>query len=587
MTQGQDMVKTGSLRFGVMCNGTVFRRWQAEALTRLIDHGHRPALLIVDARETSEKPLFLRLLRKRWGTALFFFIDRRIFSPTEKDPVNLEKELSGVASIRCKVVKRGVSEYFAEDDLNTVRDYRLDFILRFGFGIIRGDILSAAGYGVWSFHHDDEMIYRGGPPGFWEIYRGDPVSGAVMQRLTERLDGGIVLKKGYLKTVMHSWRESHGRLLEVSSAWPALVADELASGAGNGDAGRFSAGAAPSLTVAPLYRVPGNLKMINFLLKIFRNRILFHYRRLMQMEIWNVGMIEKPIHELALGGERLRDEDIRWLPEIRKAGYLADPFGYVAAGRLHVLAEDYSYRSGRAGISEVVFSTHPDGVVEADHHLSYPYVVEHEGEIYCLPESSQAPAITLYRKDKATGQFTPHRTLLVQPGAVDPTLISYHDRWWLFLTTKEHSNTHLYLFYSRDFHGEFLPHRLNPVKIDVRSARPAGTPFSHEGALYRPAQDCSVTYGGRIAVNRVLKLTPDEFLEETVGYIEPPAGSIYRKGIHTISKAGGYTLIDGKRYVISLQHLFRNILRPSRFSKPGRSEPGRSFFPAGKEANDA
>jgi len=161
--------------------------------------------------------------------------------------------------------------------------------------------------------------------------------------------------------------------------------------------------------------------------------------------------------------------------------------------------------------------------------------------------------------------------LLAQPGAVDPTLVFYRDRWWLFFTERKHSNTHLCLFHSPDLEGEFLPHRLNPVKTDVRSARPAGTPFIHEGILYRPAQDCSVTYGGRIAVNRVLKLTPDEFLEETVRHLEPPAGSIYRQGIHTISKAGDFTLIDGKRYKWSFMFLIREIFRPSRFSKPGRS----------------
>ena len=43
---------------------------------------------------------------------------------------------------------------------------------------------------------------------------------------------------------------------------------------------------------------------------------------------------------------------------------------------------------------------------------------------------------------------------------------------------------------------------LAAVKTDVRSARPAGTPFVYQGELYRPAQDCSRTYGGSIVIHR-------------------------------------------------------------------------------------
>ena len=40
------------------------------------------------------------------------------------------------------------------------------FMLRVGFNIIRGEILNVPKYGVWSFHHDDEVKYRGGPAGY-------------------------------------------------------------------------------------------------------------------------------------------------------------------------------------------------------------------------------------------------------------------------------------------------------------------------------------------------------------------------------------------------------------------------------------
>jgi len=57
--------------------------------------------------------------------------------------------------------------------------------------------------------------------------------------------------------------------------------------------------------------------------------------------------------------------------------------------------------------------------------------------------------------------------------------------------------TKLRVWFADDLLGSWCPHPGNPVKPDIRSARPAGTPFVHDGALYRPAQDCSRTYGAR------------------------------------------------------------------------------------------
>ena len=250
--------KPSAMRFGVLCNGTVFQQWQANAILELKNHGHQPALLIIDARSVPKTSLLTRILHKKWSTFLFTFLENRIFQPPAKLPVDLYQELIGVAALKCQVYKKGHSEYFQTEDVTTIRDCKLDFILRFGFNIIRGEILSAARFGVWSFHHDDEMIYRGGPPGFWEIFNGDPVTGAIMQRLTDKLDGGIILKKGYLKTIMHSYRENLNQLLTVSSDWPALVAGELSHNLTDNDQDVPLSAALASVTAAPVYRIPGN-----------------------------------------------------------------------------------------------------------------------------------------------------------------------------------------------------------------------------------------------------------------------------------------------------------------------------------------
>ncbi|MFP3900239.1 MAG: hypothetical protein ACLFXM_05250, partial [Acidimicrobiia bacterium] len=104
----------------------------------------------------------------------------------------------------------------------------------------------------------------------------------------------------------------------------------------------------------------------------------------------------------------------------------------------------------------------------------------------------------------------------------------------------------LHVWHAADLVGPWSPHRRNPVKMDVRSARPAGTPFVVDGVLHRPAMDNSRTYGGRVVINRVVELTPDTF-EERPAAVVPPFPGPFGRGIHTLAAAGPVTIVDGKR----------------------------------------
>ena len=560
MQPNPEIEKPSSLRFGVMCSGTVFQRWQADALLELMAKGHQPVLLITDPRTPPRISRMKNLLKRDWRVILFTFLENRLFKPGARQPADLSREMPGIKRLECRVRQQGYSEYFEDQDIAAIRNCNLDFILRFGFNIIRGDVLTAARYGVWSFHHDDEVKYRGGPAGFWEIFNGDPVNGAILQQLTGKLDGGIILKKGYLKTIHHSYRGNLEQLYSVSASWPAMIADMIAV--------RGVAPFVKSETSAPVYKLPGNGNMILFLLKLFRNKVAFYYAGLFRPEVWNIGVVDLALPEIALGRVILKNSDIRWFSRVAGGTYLADPFGFIGHDGLHILAENFSYADRKAVISEFIVPpghkpscpvpATPSIVIGTGCHLSYPFVVEHEGEVYCLPESCQSGILTLYRRDKATGGFSVDRVLLDNIQAVDPTLFFYEGLWWLSLTPKKHSNSHLCLYYSIDFGGPYLPHTSNPVKIDVRSTRPAGTPFVYKGTLYRPAQDCSVTYGGRTVINKVVVLTTSQFAEEQANVVEPVPGSFWN-GLHTLSAVGTFTVLDGKRYRFN-RHFFMSQL---------------------------
>jgi hypothetical protein len=114
--------------------------------------------------------------------------------------------------------------------------------------------------------------------------------------------------------------------------------------------------------------------------------------------------------------------------------------------------------------------------------------------------------------------------------------------------------------YSNALSGPWRPHEGNPVKIDIRSSRPGGTPFRVGDELYRPAQDCSRTYGGALVVNRVKVCTPTHYEEEAVATLRPDPAGLYPDGVHTLSFGNGYAAVDGKRisyHPVMLFHKFR------------------------------
>ena len=118
------------------------------------------------------------------------------FEPVDVTSLVRDADLFRVTPLRTRFVDR-----FRPEDVQRVRDAHPDVMLRFGFRIVKGDILGVAPlHGMWSLHHDDNRSYRGGPALFWEIYERNPESGTILQILTDALDGGKVLYRSIAAT---------------------------------------------------------------------------------------------------------------------------------------------------------------------------------------------------------------------------------------------------------------------------------------------------------------------------------------------------------------------------------------------------
>lgn len=528
-----------TLRVGIMCGGTTLRAWHKTAIEELLRvPGTQLALIIVDA--TPGLDTAARWRRRIQLHDFGYRAFRKAFvRPTEDRPVDASPLFEGVPHLACEVDQVGrFSQFFKPKDVEEIRRYQLDIILRFAFGIIRGEILQAATYGVWSFHHDDERLYRGGPPALWEIYHGDDVTGAILQRLTERLDGGVVLKRGHIRTSKHSYGANLDAIFRETSHWPAEVARRIVAGAGG------EVKAEPSRTSAPVYRAPSNLQTIRLAATVAAASLL-RARSLVLHDHWSIGVVDAPIHRFLDHGFQ---PEIRHVEHPARTRFVADPFGYVVDDRLIVLCEDYDHVTGHGKLAKIDLATgETTPIANLAGHASYPFLLEHRGKRWCVPETSAAWEVAIYEVED-DGSLVRRSTLLSGIPASDPTLFQHDGRWWLaFCDKRRDPTTNLYLYHAPELDGPFEPHARNPVKTDVRSARPAGTPFVHAGQLYRPAQDCSITYGGRVVLNRVDRLTPMAFDETPVASVGPFLGTPFADGVHTLAAVGARTLLDGKR----------------------------------------
>jgi len=291
------------MRFGLMVNGPKLQQWQYHAVQQLIDDGHVPVLALMRLAPEESVSLFGKLFNYPYSNLLYRFWQRYIFRPAAKKEVDISDLLDKMKVIECTPEVKGTSEWIPEEAATTVRELGLDFVLRFGFNIIRGSILDAPTYGIWSFHHDDEQIIRGGPPGFWEVYHNHDLNGVVLQRLTDKLDAGPVIGKIWLPVIKHSYKAHLHQILSESAFLPAKACRIIA---------RHGMRVETSGKKGKLYRNPRNKHMLRFFVTMPLRRFSFHLFQLLRQESWSIGFSHTSFSQVFADPPRLPDE-IHWV----------------------------------------------------------------------------------------------------------------------------------------------------------------------------------------------------------------------------------------------------------------------------------
>jgi hypothetical protein len=540
-----------------MVDSLTLPAWVVRMLRRIADSSYATLALVVanDAGGGTRQNLWRALLERR--SALLYIAYSRLenrFLRPEPDPMapmDAAHLFDGLPILRVTPIQKGFTDRFRPEDVERIRAHQIDVFLRLGFRILRGDALRTARYGVWSYHHGDNRVNRGGPAGFWEVMEEHPLTGSILQILTEDLDGGRVLYRSWSATVLTSVNHNRANYYWKSLSFVPRMLEQLHRVGGETFLSRVEEeNRAPDLYSHPLYSTPGNGRMARLLL---RRAWTFLKRKIywkLFFEQWLLLYDSRP----AVSGSPRRFHSL--VPA--KDRFWADPHVVEREGRHWVFLEEFPYRADRGHISVLEFDEKgrpvdaaPREVLSRPYHLSHPFLFEYRGELFMIPETLANRTVELYRCAEFPGRWELHATLMQDVDAVDATLFEHDGKWWMFVGLCENpgasSHDELFLFYASDPLGaSWTPHPRNPIVSDVRRARPAGGLFRSNGAIFRPAQDCSRSYGCGIRLHEVRHLSETDYEEREVGALEP----LWRPGLvgtHSISHAGRLTVIDARQ----------------------------------------
>ena len=519
------------LRLLLVADGNTVSTWLGKCVQDCERSGAATCVLVLRTAPEEARGVFRFLQRLRqflfW---LYQNVDRRLFRsfPDAHALIDLRSALPN-----CRVLDGA--------DLRSIEE-QLDVVLD-PFGLLPdGWLVESTRYGVWSITFGQSGDQRTqSTPAFWEVIEGRPSTETRLCIHQKSLSKTVSLYVSVAPTDRRSVSRSQNHVYWKMSAALARNVQMLWE---DPDAflERLEAAASFDVTRNPS-RAPGNLEMLRAGTVLLGRYVSDKCVDTLYREQWALAYRHGT-------GERLRMESFRQLiPPLDR--FWADPFPVQVGNDHYIFHEELLFSTGKGSIVLTVVDDKgpvapPIPVLETDYHLSYPFVFQWDGDFFMMPETASRRQVELYRCVDFPARWKLERVVLRDLKALDPTPALLLGRWWLFANAPAYgagSMDELHLFYSDSPLGPWTPHRANPIKSDVRSARPAGRIFENYGEFYRPAQDCSTRYGSAVVINRILQLNPETYEEIEMGKVGPDWDPQV-EGVHTFNTAGNITVID-------------------------------------------
>ena len=517
--------------------------WMAQSVKQVVDSEHSEIVQIVLNKDGSiHKNKFFRFLSNLRKVFYFIFVSLDWYFLKNK----LVKNSRTLVDIRhlfeetpdffyADLDRTKYTDVFHKSTIERISEVEPDVIVRFGFRILKGEILTLSKYGVLSYHHGDPVKYRGGPAAFWEVVNKEPMTGCILQKLGNDLDGGIVLCDRFVSTNYFSPASNYDSIL-VSSI-PLL---ELALK-------RFHSNSAESFSYSIPYsgkilKAPSNFRTLIILVSLFFRVLKRSFQKIIYIDQWVLYLGNSNINQV--------NKFIELAPPIDR--FWADPFLLQKNGNVYVFFEELYYGKKAhisVGLLEDNRLVNVSPVIVEDYHLSYPFIIEYKSDIYMIPESSKNGSIDIYICEDFPFKWKKLHSIIDNINAVDSTVHLHNGIWWLFTTVtnyeRECPHSMLHIYYSECLLSQnWKPHNSNPIYTNVSLSRQGGKfIIDQNNDVYRVSQDCSVRYGYGLNIFRVKTLNHCTYEETLFGKLLP-SWNDNLWATHTYNVSNDFKIID-------------------------------------------
>lgn len=542
-----------NLKIGILLNSIILPAWQYSIIKEIENSCITGLDLLIKKRTDQSKKKKLHSYAGFFLLTLHQKIDGLIFYKTNNysKNKNISDLIENVTVMAVDTVNDGKYEFIKDEDLKEIKKHNLDIILKFGFGALSGEILKIPKYGIWSFpicgNHDHKEITAG----YLEVVEKNPATGSALVVLKDDESKDTVIASSWESTCAYSINLTRNRIFWRASLFiPRIIAGinkygenyfkSLVTRNKNEEIKALNLPEEPSLGAAT---------------RNFFSNILILFRQIGK-KIFFSDAFSWALYYKINGQNPSLENNYTTYRKLRpdKDKFWADPFVVYKNERFFVFVEEFIYRKNKGHISVLELDKtgnlmNTQRIIEKSYHMSYPFVFEYNGTFYMIPETSSNNTIDLYKCVSFPDKWEYFKNIMNDIKAVDTTLYYYNNKWWLFTVIDETNNmsgceTELFLFYSDDILSDkWICHPKNPIVADVRSARPAGKIFRHEGKLIRPSQDCSGRYGNAFILNHILNLSETEYEESPVSRVNPDWDTNLR-GTHTYNFDQNFTIID-------------------------------------------
>jgi len=434
------------------------------------------------------------------------------------------------------------------EDISDLKKYNIDIIVELAPNILTNEILQIANYGVWSYVFCDTKKSQDTPNVFWEVIerKGKVGITLVMQKTNQNI---VLATSCSLTDNLSVARSKNSYYWKAASILPRTINELHRLGKEqfldninelNQDSNFFS---------EKKRSVPTNGKVIVKLVKFKWKRFQNIIRSFFYFDQWILQFYFGNFENISINSSQFK----KIIPPKEK--FWADPHVIKKNGFYYIFIEELIYTENKGFISVIEMDDKgkykdPVKILERDYHLSFPFIIEDNGEIYMIPESKQNKNIQLYKCIDFPYKWDLETILMDNVGAVDTVIIEKDNKYWLFTNMIANEGAsfidELYLFSSDSLvSNQWKSHPLNPIVSDVKNARMAGRLFTINNILYRPSQNCSNHYGYGVQINQVLELTENRYKEKIVDSLFPDFDDRI-KSIHSLSVLRDISIIDAQ-----------------------------------------